>query len=172
MKCWLWIFCWGGKKDVALPDAIICIADASNLERNLYLFSQVLDLSIPVVLVLNMCDLARSRGIEIDSEALSTKLKLPVVCTEAHHGKGINELKAAILKIGVGAEHQPLVLFRKYFIKNEICSRKNYRTNRSRGRLTFWSIDYCLMLAGMSNLTLNIRHTTAWSMIYSRHARG
>lgn len=101
----------GRQKEVPLPDAIVCIADASNLERNLYLFSQILDLSIPVVLVLNMCDLARSRGIEVDATALSQKLKLPVVCTEAHAGKGVNELKAEIVRIGIGEKHQPLSLF-------------------------------------------------------------
>lgn len=105
----------GRQKSVPLPDAIICIADASNLERNLYLFSQILDLSIPVVLVLNMCDLAKSRGIEIDSEALSKKLNLPVVCTEAHQGKGLQELESTILKIGAGAGHQPLALFPDVF---------------------------------------------------------
>lgn len=101
----------GRQKEVPLPDAIVCIADASNLERNLYLFSQILDLSITVVLVLNMCDLARSRGIEIDAVALSQKLNVPVVCTEAHQAKGVNELKAEILRVDVGTKHQPLSLF-------------------------------------------------------------
>lgn len=105
----------GRQKSVPLPDAIVCIADASNLERNLYLFSQILDLSIPVVLVLNMCDLARSRGIKIDSQELSKKLKLPVVCAEAHQGIGVKELKAAILQIDVGSKHQPLALFPDVF---------------------------------------------------------
>ncbi len=105
----------GRQKSVPRPDAIICIADASNLERNFYLFSQILDLSIPVVLVLNMCDLARSRGIEIDAQALSQKLNIPVICTEAHHGKGLKELKAAILKIEAGAAHLPLALFPNAF---------------------------------------------------------
>ncbi|MCA9017571.1 MAG: ferrous iron transport protein B, partial [Planctomycetaceae bacterium] len=101
----------GRQKGVPLPDAIVCIADASNLERNLYLFSQILDLSIPVVLVLNMFDLARARGIEIDAQALSQKLNVPVVCTEAHHGVGLKELKATILEIGTDSAHQPLALF-------------------------------------------------------------
>jgi len=137
----------GRQKSVALPDAIICIADASNLERNLYLFSQVLDLSIPVVLVLNMCDLARSRGIEIDSEALSTKLKLPVVCTEAHHGKGINELKAAILKIGVGAEHQPLVLFPEVFYKERNLLKEKLQDEQKQGPPDFL-VDRLLLDVG------------------------
>ena len=51
-------------------DAVVCIADASNLERNLYLLSQVLDLQLPSVLVLNMADVARSRGVTIDVELL------------------------------------------------------------------------------------------------------
>ncbi|QDT92907.1 ferrous iron transport protein B [Gimesia algae] len=101
----------GRQKGVPRPDAIICIADASNLERNLYLFSQVLDLSTPVVLVLNMCDMARSRGIEIDAKALSEKLGQPVVCTEAHRGKGIQELKSAILNIDPGSRHEVQQLF-------------------------------------------------------------
>lgn len=105
----------GRQKGVPLPDAIICIADASNLERNLYLFSQILDLSIPVVLVLNMCDMARSRGIEIDAQALSQKLNVPVICTEANRGKGLKELKAAILEIGTGSSHLPLALFPEAF---------------------------------------------------------
>ncbi len=105
----------GRQREVSRPDAVICIADASNLERNLYLFSQILDLSIPAVLVLNMCDIARSRGIEIDAQALALKLKLPVVCTEAHHAKGIEDLKAAILQIGAGSEHQPQRIFPDVF---------------------------------------------------------
>ncbi|QDV52530.1 ferrous iron transport protein B [Gimesia fumaroli] len=120
----------GRQKGVPRPDAIICIADASNLERNLYLFSQVLDLSIPVVLVLNMCDLARSRGIEIDAQALSQKLKVPVVCTEAHHAKGVNELKAAILEIGTGSTHEPLALFPEDFYAERKLIREKIQTNQ------------------------------------------
>ncbi|WP_145451342.1 ferrous iron transport protein B [Gimesia panareensis] len=105
----------GRQKEVDQPDAIICIADASNLERNLYLFSQILDLTIPVILVLNMCDLARSRGIQIDAEGLSQKLNVPIVCTEAHHGVGISALKEAILQIEPGCRHQAQQLFPESF---------------------------------------------------------
>src|SRR5258708_293952 len=61
----------GRQDDVGPPDVVICIVDASNIERNLYLVSQVLDLGLPVVVVLNMADVAASRGIEIDERALS-----------------------------------------------------------------------------------------------------
>jgi ferrous iron transport protein B len=59
-----------GLAEVGAIDAVVCIADASNLERNLYLLSQVLDLQLPSVLVLNMADVARSRGVTIDVELL------------------------------------------------------------------------------------------------------
>jgi len=120
----------GRQKSVPQPDAIICIADASNLERNLYLFSQILDLSIPVVLVLNMCDLARSRGIKIDAAALSQKLNLPVVCTEAHHAKGLKELKAAILQIDPGSRHGSLQLFPESFYSERTLLREKLQSNQ------------------------------------------
>ncbi|MCH9654088.1 MAG: ferrous iron transport protein B [Planctomycetes bacterium] len=137
----------GRQKSVPLPDAIICIADASNLERNFYLFSQILDLSIPVILVLNMCDLARSRGIEIDSQALSKKLNLPVVCTEAHQGKGIDELKSAILKMGVGAEHQPLALFPDVFYQERNLLKEKLQDDAQQGAPNFL-VDRLLLDVG------------------------
>ena len=55
-------FCWAASRTSAAIDAVLCIVDASNIERNLFLVSQVLDLGLPTVLVLNMCDVARQRG--------------------------------------------------------------------------------------------------------------
>jgi ferrous iron transport protein B len=76
---------------------VVCIVDASNLERNLYLVSQVLDLGLPTVVALNMADVAASRGIEIDAPALARRLGLPVVFTQAHRKQGMDELRQAIL---------------------------------------------------------------------------
>lgn len=87
----------GRQADVGRPDAVVCIVDAANLERNLYLVSQVLDLGDPVVLVLNMSDVAASRGITIEAETLSQKLGIPVLKTEAHRRQGLAELRQAIL---------------------------------------------------------------------------
>ncbi|MCA9067890.1 MAG: ferrous iron transport protein B [Planctomycetaceae bacterium] len=87
----------GRQMDVGRPDAVVCIVDAANLERNLYLVSQVLDLGDPVVLVLNMSDVAASKGITIETETLSQKLGIPVVKTEAHRRQGLTELRQAIL---------------------------------------------------------------------------
>ena len=69
----------GRQQDVGQVDAVICIVDASNLERNLYLVSQILELKLPMVLVLNMCDLAAARGTTVDGEALAAKLGVVVV---------------------------------------------------------------------------------------------
>ncbi len=89
----------GRQSDVGRPDAVICIVDAANLERNLYLVSQVLDLGDPVVLVLNMSDVAQARGMKIDALKLSEKLGIPVVKTEAHKRQGLRELRQAILAV-------------------------------------------------------------------------
>ena len=74
----------GRQSDVGPVDAVVCIADASNLERNLYVVSQVLDLGLPTLLVLNMWDVARHRGIQIDLDELSRRLGIIVVSCEAH----------------------------------------------------------------------------------------
>src|SRR5580698_4827464 len=87
----------GRQPDVGPIDAVLCIVDASNIERNLFLVSQVLDLGLPTVLVLNMCDVARQREAEIDVPALSQRLGLRVISTEAHRRLGIDEVRQAIV---------------------------------------------------------------------------
>jgi ferrous iron transport protein B len=74
-------------------DCIINVIDACHLERHLYLTSQLLELGVPVVVVLNMIDLATTQGIELHTEALSTRLKCPVIALQAHRGIGISTLK-------------------------------------------------------------------------------
>ncbi|MEA1965016.1 MAG: FeoB small GTPase domain-containing protein [Candidatus Aerophobetes bacterium] len=80
-------------------DLIINIADATNLERNLYLTLQLREIPIPLILDLNMIDVAREQGIEIDTSALSRELKTPVVSTVAISGEGIGELRMATTEI-------------------------------------------------------------------------
>lgn len=87
------------------PDAVICVIDASNLERNLYLSVQILELGVPVVIALNMLDVAENRGINIDLEKLSQALASPVIRTVASNGKGIADLMHAVLRL-VGTEEQ------------------------------------------------------------------
>lgn len=80
------------------PDKIVVIVDASNFKRNLLLFTQINDLGIPVILGLNMMDLVRKTGLNIDVEKLEEVLGVPVIPMEARTGKGIKELKVALAK--------------------------------------------------------------------------
>ena len=81
---------------------MLCIVDASNLERNLFLVSQVLSLGLPTVVALNMMDLARERQIEIDIDALSKRMGVPVVAVQANRRIGIKQLKSTLAGISVG----------------------------------------------------------------------
>ncbi len=80
-------------------DVILLIADASNLKRNLLFCSQIIDLKKPVVLALTMNDLAAKKGIKIDIAGLQADLGIPVVAIDARKGKGLNELKNALIGI-------------------------------------------------------------------------
>ncbi len=86
----------GRRADTAQPDRILCIIDATNLERNLYLVHQILDLGRPVILVVNMMDLAAAAGLTIRISRLEQALGIPVIACEAVNGKGLIELKVAM----------------------------------------------------------------------------
>jgi ferrous iron transport protein B len=86
----------GRRSDVAPVDAVLSIVDASNLERNLYLLSQVLELGLPTVVALNMIDIARSKGLKIDIARLRRQLGVPVVEVQANRRIGVAQLKAAL----------------------------------------------------------------------------
>jgi ferrous iron transport protein B len=86
------------KENTEKPDLILVVTDASNLQRNLLLFEEVRDLGTPVLLILNMIDLAKQSGWEIDIKKLENLLGVPVVATNARNGEGILELKTRILE--------------------------------------------------------------------------
>jgi ferrous iron transport protein B len=87
------------------PDVVVVIADINNLERNLLLFTQIRDLDIPAVLVLNMADIARRKGIKVDTDLLSRRLgHVPVVSMNARSGEGLEDLKMVLAK---NVEHDP-----------------------------------------------------------------
>ena len=81
------------------PDVIIDLVDATNIERNLYLTTQLLETGIPVVIALNMADLVEKRGLKIDSSRLSMVLGCPVVETSALKKTGLSELIDVALKV-------------------------------------------------------------------------
>ena len=81
------------------PDAVIALVDASNPERNLYLLSQIFDLGLPVVVALNMTDVAAAKGMRIDAARLAKNLGVPVVPMQANRREGLEPLAAALLKV-------------------------------------------------------------------------
>jgi ferrous iron transport protein B len=94
------------RNDVPQVDVVLCIVDASNLERNLYLVSQVLELGLPTVLAVNMVDVAAGKGLELDLARLAKQLHVPIVPVVAHRGRGLKELKEAIAKAADSPPHK------------------------------------------------------------------
>jgi len=80
------------------PDVVIAVVDATNLERNLYLVTQLLEYKIPVVVALTMIDMAEKQSLEIDARKLSELLQIPVVGVKAKQRVGIDELAQAVLQ--------------------------------------------------------------------------
>lgn len=81
------------------PDVLINIVDATNIERNLYLTTQVMELGIPVVIALNMMDAVEARGDVIAIDRLQKSLQVPVIATSANKGRGVKELMEKALQV-------------------------------------------------------------------------
>lgn len=80
-------------KDENYPDAVIYVADTMNLEKHLLLFTQLQDLNFPMILALNMSDVAEKEGLEIDTAVLQKSFQCPVVLISSRTGSGIEDLK-------------------------------------------------------------------------------
>jgi ferrous iron transport protein B len=93
----------GRQAEVGPIDAVLSIVDAGNLERNLYLVSQVLELGVPVVVALNMVDLARAKGLQIDAARLQAQLGVPVVEVQANRRLGVAALTSALAAATAGS---------------------------------------------------------------------
>jgi len=81
------------------PDVVVDIVDASNLERNLYLATQLIELGVKLILVLNMADVAQSRGHQIDAESLGKLLGVPVVFTVGTRNEGTEDLLDRVVDV-------------------------------------------------------------------------
>jgi ferrous iron transport protein B len=108
----------GQQENEPRPDLIVAIVDASNLERNLYLTTQVLEIGVPVVVALNMVDVAASQGIRVDADLLEQRLKVPVVPIQANKGPGLDRLREVIASSlrnspGNGTAAEPIAMVRK-----------------------------------------------------------
>ena len=93
------------------PSLSVIVIDAENLQRNLYLASQVSELGLPIVIALNCWDVAERKGIQIDSQLLEKRLGVPVVPTVANQAKGIRALAEAVQK---GLREKPIMVRPKW----------------------------------------------------------
>jgi ferrous iron transport protein B len=88
----------GRGEGVVQPDVVLCVLDASHLDRNLYLLTQVLEVGVPVVVALTMMDLAQRQHITVDVDALSHHLGVPVIPVHATRRTGLDHLRQALLR--------------------------------------------------------------------------
>lgn len=100
------------------PDLVIVVADATNLKRNLLLFTQIHDLGIPVILALNLIDVVKRRGKDVDIDLLAQNLQVPIVPISARSGEGIDHLKEAI--------EGKFVISKPYYTTSEIELKGSY----------------------------------------------
>ncbi|HQU09864.1 MAG TPA: FeoB small GTPase domain-containing protein, partial [Opitutales bacterium] len=89
----------GNNKLHARPEGIVCVIDASNLERHLYLATQVIELGLPTIVALNMMDTALSAGISVDAQRLAQELGAPVIPCQATKPASLVALKVAISQL-------------------------------------------------------------------------
>ncbi len=88
-----------GELEGGHPDAIICVLDASNLERSLFFLLQVQQIEAPVVVALNMMDIAERTGLSIDIDLLSKELGVPIIPVQGNRNKGIKELQDSVTQL-------------------------------------------------------------------------
>src|SRR5436309_1485226 len=108
----------GRQAGEARPDVVIALADASNLERNLYLTTQVLEMGVPVVVALNMIDVAEAQGVRIDAARLEKQLGVRVVPIQANKERGLDRLRDVVAEEALhhdGATPGPCVPFPEAF---------------------------------------------------------
>ena len=98
----------GERPDTPRPDAVICLVDAGNLERHLYLATQVMELDLPVILVVNKTDTAEERGVTVATKKLAERLGVPVVPMQANERVGMEALQVALSAEPVKANWKPV----------------------------------------------------------------
>jgi ferrous iron transport protein B len=90
-------FVLGRRAEEPRPQVVVSVVDACNLERHLYLTTQLMGLGVPVVLAVNLIDVAAKRGLKMDFAMISKQLGVPVVPVQANRGKGLAELRRAVV---------------------------------------------------------------------------
>jgi ferrous iron transport protein B len=98
---------------ITKPDVVIAIVDGVNLKRNLLLFTQIHDMGIPIILAINMMDVADRSGIRINLKKIEKAIKVPVLGINARTGEGIDKIKEILSSLNNKKEHKPF-----YDVKN------------------------------------------------------
>ncbi len=101
------------RDDPSFPDLVLYVADADNLERNLVLLTQIMDLGFPVILLLNMVDVAQSAGKSCNEIQLANQLQIPVIKVNGRTGEGISDIGETIVRMEKTVP-QPFIDARKY----------------------------------------------------------
>jgi len=110
----------GQLEETPEPDAVVIILDASNLQRNLYLATQILEMGTPCVVVLNMMDAAQRAGIEIDLARFSLEIAVPVVPTVAIREQGIDRLRETLEQTLESSSREPNLAGRQWRMERQI----------------------------------------------------
>ncbi|NQT98044.1 MAG: ferrous iron transport protein B [Candidatus Marinimicrobia bacterium] len=125
------------------PDVVVNIVDAANLQRNLFLTTQLIELGAPLVVVLNMMDMADEKGLEINIATLSVLLGVPVVKMIGRTGQGLGELKQAIARVATAeTDKREIKIPYPRELEEEISSLTNELAYRkiARGRLRWRAV--------------------------------
>ncbi len=120
------------------PDVIINVVDASNLERNLYLTTQILEIGIPTVIALNMMDVAEKNGNQIHLEKLSKSLGCPVIPTAAVKGKGLKELIDKTIQIAKKGQQKESYPYFQNHVENALKTIENIIKNKEERTQLRW----------------------------------
>jgi len=137
----------GRRDDVAPPDVIVCVADASNLQRNLYLLNQTLELQTPTVVVLNKADVAAEQGVKLDIERLRERIGVPIVSMQAHRSVGLDQLKQ-VLAEAAHAEPQTHDSPFPAIFQEEVASLEDELASRTRESLPRYLVERLLLDSG------------------------
>lgn len=122
----------GSHGDLESPDRIVVVVDASNLHRNLFLVGQMLEMGKPVVVALNMMDLAKEAGVHIDVTRLAQRLGVPVIPVVATKGLGVEELADAMERQSACPDEQLLPVFPEHMVR-EMDSFADFLASRNDG---------------------------------------
>jgi ferrous iron transport protein B len=122
------------------PDLVINIIDAGNLERNLLLTTQLMEMGVRILLVLNMWDEAEKQGLSVNEEELSRRLRSPIVKTVGHRGIGMKQLRATVSKLrnddrSRNRDHRAMrsCNFVQHFASALVCRQSSGRLSRAGG---------------------------------------